>query len=52
MNNKKQKFFINNFINTKKNEQIIEYIKNYKYDSFKNISLYEYIKSYISNYSN
>ena len=32
----------------KTNEQVIEFIKNYQYDSFKNISLYDYIKYYIS----
>ena len=35
----------------KTNEQVIEFIKNYQYDSFKNISLYDYIKYYISDNS-
>lgn len=35
----------------KTNEQVIEYIKNYQYDSFKNFSLYDYIKFYISDNS-
>ena len=35
----------------KTNEQANEFIKNYKYDSFKNISLYDYIKYYINDNS-
>ena len=36
----------------KTSEQVMEYIKNYQYDSFKNFSLYDYIKYYISDNSN
>ena len=36
----------------KTSEQVVEYIKNYQYDSFKNFSLYDYIKYYISDNSN
>ena len=36
----------------KTNEQANELIKNYQYDSFKNISLYDYIKYYISDNPN
>ena len=35
----------------KTNEQANEFIKNYQYDSFKNISLYDYIKYYINDNS-